>query len=128
MASNVISPNSEQCVEFYYYQEPSLVGSLNLYAKLSTQSATSIGFPLWTEPLVSDFISGWRVAQVSLGHTITNAPYQVIFEEFVEGNKPGNQFNIYLDDVFIRDQSCLPPGDCDFDSGFCKYFKFKLNI
>ena len=121
LASNVISPNSEQCVEFYYYQEPSVIGSLNLYVKLSTQSVSSIGFPLWTEPFVDNGIVGWHIAQVWLGHTTTNTPYQVVFEEYVNGNNPGKQFNIYLDDVFIRDQSCLPPGDCDFENGFCTW-------
>ena len=40
----------------------------------------------------------------------------------------GNAFNIYLDDVYIRDHSCLPPGDCDFDSGFCKKFNTMLSL
>ena len=38
----------------------------------------------------------------------------------------GENFNIYLDDVYIRDQTCLPPGDCDFENGLCKS-KIRLN-
>ena len=88
----MISANSEQCVEFYYYQDPSVVGTLNIYAKLSMDTVASIGFPLWTEPFISNSSSsnGWKIGQVSLGHTVTNVPYQVIFEEYVQANKPGN--------------------------------------
>ena len=88
----MISPNSEQCVEFYYYQDPSIVGSLNIYAKLASDSVSSIGFPLWTEPFIqnSSNTPSWQIAQVSLGHTIVNLPFQIIFEEFVEANRPGN--------------------------------------
>ncbi len=89
MLSNEITPNSEQCVEFYYYQEPSTVGSLNIYAKLSSQKNISDSFPLWTEPFLHNGISGWQVAQVSLGHSLTNLPYQIVFEEYIEANKPG---------------------------------------
>lgn len=129
LLSNVISPNSEQCVEFYYYQDPSTVGSLNIYAKLTTQANVSGAFPLWTEPFVHDSagIPSWQLAQVSLGHGLTSQQYQVVFEEYVEANKPGYYFNIYIDDVLIRDESCLPPGDCDFESGFCKIFDLFYN-
>lgn len=34
MATNVIWPNSEQCLEFYYYREYDKSGILNIYAKL----------------------------------------------------------------------------------------------
>ena len=87
----MISPNSEQCVEFYYYQNPSVVGSLNIYAKLNSATISSIGFPVWTEPFIRNTTgsNGWQIGQVSLGHTIVNVPFQVIFEEFVEANKPG---------------------------------------
>jgi hypothetical protein len=33
--------------------------------------------------------NAWQIGQVSLGHTIVNVPFQVIFEEYVEANKPG---------------------------------------
>jgi len=52
LASNMITPNSEQCVEFYYFQSPSVVGSLNIYAKLNSATISSIGFPIWTEPFL----------------------------------------------------------------------------
>ena len=93
LLSNEVSPNSEQCVEFYYYQEPSIVGSLNIYAKLRSQKNVSDSFPLWTEPFVHNGLSGWQIAQVSLGHALSNSPYQIVFEEYVEANKPG-QFKI----------------------------------
>lgn len=121
MSSNVINPNSEQCVEFYYFHSPSSIGSLNIYAKFASEPESSIGFPLWTEPLVNTNGDVWHLAQVSLGHAITNTPYQVIFEEYVTSTSPGSNFNVFLDDVFIRDGSCLPSGDCDFENGFCSW-------
>ncbi|CAF0741650.1 unnamed protein product, partial [Brachionus calyciflorus] len=128
LSSNVINPNSEQCVEFYYYHAPASIGSLNIYAKLIGQSNSSGELPLWTEPFVNNGFNGWQLAQVSLGHAITNLPYQIIFEEYVSANKPGNDFNIYLDDVLIRDSSCLPPGDCDFENGFCSWSSINSEI
>lgn len=89
MASNVVNPNLEQCVQFYYYHKPASVGSLNIYAKLTSENLTSLGFPLWTEPFVNNGYDDWQLAQVSLGNAITNSPYQVIFEEFVESNNQG---------------------------------------
>ncbi|CAF0741635.1 unnamed protein product, partial [Brachionus calyciflorus] len=121
LASNVINPNNEQCVEFYYYHIPTTIGSLNIYAKFTSDNASSLGFPLWTEPFVNTEGDTWHLAQVSLGHAITNLPYQVIFEEYVSGSKPGTNFSVFLDDVFIRDSSCLPPGDCDFENGYCSW-------
>ena len=81
--------NSEQCVEFYYYHEPSIVGSLNIYAVYSTQNYSAIGFPLWTEPFVDNGVGGWQIAQVPIGYNIASKPYQILFEEYVEANKPG---------------------------------------
>jgi hypothetical protein len=85
----VITPNSEQCVEFYYYQHPGTLGSLNLYVKFTSTALASIGLPIWSEPFVSNGISGWQIAQVSLGHTIVISPFQVVFEEYVESTNPG---------------------------------------
>lgn len=63
------------------------MGRLNLYAKLTNQSASDLGFPLWTEAPV---FNSWQIVQVSLSHTVTNAEFQVLFEEYVEGSAPGN--------------------------------------
>ncbi len=122
LISNKITPNTEQCIEFYYFQTKSKTGSLNVYATLATLETPSLVFPLWTERYVSsDDKLEWRRAQFPLGHAVAAAQYQVVFEEYVpadfEQNKP---FGVYLDDVFIRDESCLPSGDCDFTHGFCK--------
>ena len=124
--SNKITPNTEQCIEFYFLQTRSKTGSLNVYATPTTDE--SLVFPLWTEKYVtSDEKLEWRRAQFPLGHAVAATPYQVVFEEHVpadfDQDKP---FGIYLDDVFIRDESCLPAGDCDFSHGFCKIaFRYK---
>ncbi len=60
-----------------------------MYIKFTTQSFDSTGFPIWTEPLIGNDLSGWRVAQVPLGHGFVDISYQVIFEQFVNGSKPG---------------------------------------
>ena len=62
---------------------------MNIYAKLNSQAVTQLGFPIWSESLSNKVLSGWQIAQVSLGHGITNTPFQVVFEEFVEGGKTG---------------------------------------
>lgn len=86
LVSNAIFANAEQCVEFYYYQEASIIGRLNIYAKFVNQSVNEMGFPLWTETPV---YNSWQVAQVPLGNAITNSEFQVLFEEYVEGTAPG---------------------------------------
>lgn len=86
MASKFLTANSEQCLEFYYYQEPSVVGRLNIYAKPLNESIANLGFPLWTETPV---YFNWQIVQISLGHTITSMEFQVIFEEYIETTKPG---------------------------------------
>jgi len=89
--------NTEQCVEFYYYQEARAIGLLNIYAVFSTLNYSTIGFPLWTESLIDNGIRGWQLAQVSLGHSIVSKPYQILFEEYIDANYPG----IYLINTFF---------------------------
>jgi hypothetical protein len=92
LTTNKISPNNEQCAEFFYYHKPSGAGNLNIYAIVvedDKESEYAKKFPIWTEPLVNTGKPGWKIAQVSLGHGISSKPYKVIFEEFVEGKRPG---------------------------------------
>ena len=126
MTSNIITPNGEQCVEFFYYRWSNSSGELNLYTK-TTSYQDETGFPVWTEPPATNGLGGWKVAQVSLGHYLVDKPYQIVFQEFIKANAINISSNyIFVDDVFIRDQSCLPPGDCDFENGFCKLLLFFL--
>lgn len=87
LASRAIYPNTEQCIQFYFYHKPALAGTLNIYAKSLSEKNVSLGLPLWSEH-VNNGYDGWQLAQVSLGH-VTVEPFQAIFEEFVEGDKPG---------------------------------------
>lgn len=121
LITNQIEPNAEQCLEFFYFQDTSSIGDFNIYIKYVTQNITSIGLPLWTEPLVNNNDKNWKIAQVPLSNQITQKAYQILFEHFIPGNNAAKLYNIYLDDVYIRDHSCLPPGDCDFDSGLCTW-------
>ena len=108
-------PNNHQCLQFYYYQQEVTVGNLNVYVKFADDKVSSL-LPLW-----SGKIKGfWQIVQVSLGHALGTGSYQAVFEGFVPKNDLVQPFAMYIDDVLIRDESCLPLGDCDFEHGFCK--------
>lgn len=142
MISNEIQPNDEQCLEFFYYDDASQAGLLNIYIKYVTQNVSFLGLPLWSEPLVTDNIQSWKMAQVTLHNQISTKNFQIVFEQYVDAMATckskererrkefglklififflylfaAKLYNIYLDDVFVRDHSCLPAGDCDFES------------
>ena len=85
MASPSFTPNSEQCVEFYYNHRGNLIGRLNLYVR---HDGDEIGLPLWSSPaaVVTDV---WQIAQVPIRNGVISNDYKVIFEEYVEGGQPG---------------------------------------
>lgn len=110
-------PNNDQCLQFYYYQLPTSLGNLNVYVKLDNDKLSTL-LPIWME---KNFKQGyWHVVQVPLGHGLSVNPYQIVFEEFVAKDDRSATFGMYIDDVVVRDESCLPPGDCDFEHGFCR--------
>ena len=116
-------PNTEQCIEFYYYQFANTVGRFNVYAKfLNDQNNNSTNLPLWSVYSTNNDLNEWQIAQISIGHGIVTSSYKVIFEKVVDVNLAGLPYSIFIDDVFIRDQSCSAPGDCDFENGFCMFF------
>lgn len=94
-----MSPNAEQCVEFYYYQTQTIVGRLNVYAKLANESINSVGFPLWTEMPI---FNSWQVVQIQLDHAHASSAYQIIFEEYLDGNAPGISISIILLWIFSK--------------------------
>ena len=55
---------------------------------MKTQNLSSLGFPIWSEIPINNTQNGWRRAQVQLGHGVIDKPYQVIFEEYIRGDKP----------------------------------------
>jgi hypothetical protein len=68
---------------------------------------------------------------VPIGHGAVTSSYKVIFEEVIEAEQSGLQYGMFIDDVYIKDQSCSSTGDCDFENGFCmllKSIKFTINI
>lgn len=122
LISQVITPNSEQCLEFYYFnKQQNKAAGLQVSYWLSTASSN---LPLWTEPKFSNGINGWRLSRVPLGHSLTTNPYQIIIEEVVAASNEAKPFDIYIDDIYIKDHSCLPAGDCDFEDGFCNFLMF----
>jgi hypothetical protein len=117
--SNVITPNTEQCLEFFYYRNQEDLGEFNVYVQLE-DARSLVSFPVWSQPSITNGYFDWKTAQVPLSQFLVDKPFQVIFEEYVASGSPGKKFAVWLDDVFVRDQSCLPAGDCDFENGFCK--------
>lgn len=116
----MIVPNSrDQCLEFFYRRESiNRVSNLNVYTWIN-QSQFDI--PVWSESTLSNNgIPGWQMVRILLGYSYTYLPYQVIIEESVSAGV-GESFDVFLDDVFVRDEACLPMGDCDFEDGLCTW-------
>lgn len=117
--SQVIVPNSrDQCLEFFYRRETTnQVSNLNVYTWIN-QSQFDI--PVWSESTYSNSLRGWQMVRIPLGYSHTYLPYQVIIEESVPAGV-GQSFDVFLDDLFVRDEACLPIGDCDFEDGLCTW-------
>jgi hypothetical protein len=92
-----------------------------VYVRL--QNKTDMQFPVWTGPRANVLLKGWRVAQVPLISGLVDTEFQVVFEVYVPSRVAtgSNDYQIFLDDVFIRAESCLPAGDCDFENGLCTW-------
>ena len=75
--------------------------------------------PLWSTYNTNNDINEWQIVQIPIGHGIVSSPFKVIFEKSVDVSISGLPYGIFIDDVFIRDQSCSASGDCDFENGFC---------
>ena len=57
--------------------------------------------------------------------TITsNSDYWLVFEG-VRGS--GYRGDIAIDDVELMDNACLPPGDCNFETGMCTWLNVPSN-
>ena len=135
LLSNTITPNSDQCVEFYFYNEYKSYGQLNLYINHVTSTrkegvnktesagqfnSKMLDFSLWTNKYKQIISAEWRRVQVPLGHFLSRKPFQLVFEKSAPVGQSSNWFADRIDDVSIRDESCLPQGDCDFEHGLCK--------
>lgn len=115
--SKEITPNREQCVEFYYQRDDyNEVSRLKLFVWVNKTAST---LPVWTESSYNnDIVKGWKKVQVTLGHSLTALPYQILLEESVKVMTDRLRiYSVYVDDIFIKDESCLPQGDCDFEDG-----------
>ena len=129
LLSNTITPNSDQCVEFYFYNDYKSYGKLSMYLRqmMSNRNETSgtefnsfmLDFPVWTNKYIHLNFKMWRRAQVPINHALSSKPFQLVFEKYIPVGNESNRFTDLIDDVFIRDESCLPPGDCDFENGLC---------
>jgi hypothetical protein len=100
------------------------VSELNMYTRFENKGLYGLGFPLWTQPSITDEdvaspSTAWRIVQVPLKSSLVNKAFDLVFEQVISGLKPNATFGVYLDDVFVRDHSCLPAGDCDFENGLC---------
>jgi hypothetical protein len=98
------------------------VGRFNVYANFLNVPINA-SLPLWstyTYNTNNDINNNeWQIVQIPIGHGIVSSPYKVIFEKIVDISISGLPYGIFIDDIFVRDQSCSTPGDCDFENGFC---------
>ena len=136
LISPVITPNGEQCVEFWYYSDADSLSStskLSVYVRPTTPASSTSSYLIWSKNMhqVSDCSScqiakkgaldpfqerQWRISQQRVPYGLSLTPYQVLIEGMVF--RSGADLPIIaIDDVFIRDRACLEPGDCDFENG-----------
>ncbi|TKS79616.1 LDL-receptor class A domain-containing protein 2 Skeletal organic matrix MAM and [Collichthys lucidus] len=97
------APDGE-CLMFWYYMEGNEVGELSVYLQTTENSHSA---PLWSRK--GDQGRHWRHGRVTL--LSSNSPYQVIFEAVV-GDGPRR--DIAIDDLFVLNGACPPPGHFAF--------------
>ncbi|XP_063956551.1 MAM and LDL-receptor class A domain-containing protein 1-like [Lytechinus pictus] len=107
--SHTFPAAGSHCFEFYYHMYGDNIGSLNVLI----ETGGLFSQPYFT--LSGNLGNQWNVARIPLN---TNDDFQVYFEATVGDGILGN---IAIDDVDMYAGSCLPPGDCDFENGFCTW-------
>ena len=124
--TNTINPNSDQCVEFYYFQhEQNQTGLLNIYVKLDSSESAWLVFSLRPDECLSTGGQNleWKKFQFPLTRLMASGLFQVTFEAYVPPDNSNKPFRFFLDDIFIRDHSCPPPDDCKMGPRFCNSYK-----
>eukprot|EP00795_Rhopilema_esculentum_P012712 gene12712-3431_t len=97
-----------RCLNFWYHMYGADIGSLNIYL------TTPTGTPLWNRTGNQNNV--WRHGRVTLQ---SNSSYTVVIEGIVGKSYRGD---IALDDIYISEMPCPPPGSCDFEYGsFCTW-------
>ncbi|XP_071486327.1 MAM and LDL-receptor class A domain-containing protein 1-like [Diadema antillarum] len=107
--SHTFPAAGSHCLEFYYHMYGGNIGSLSMLVEVGGLLSS----PYFT--LSGQLGDQWNVARVPLA---INDDFQVYFEATVGDGALGN---IALDDIDMYAGSCLTPGDCDFESGFCTW-------
>ncbi|XP_033753484.1 MAM and LDL-receptor class A domain-containing protein 1-like [Pecten maximus] len=111
------SKTSASCFQFWYSMNGRTTGRLNVYQR--AVSTANLGQPIWKR-------SGpqgprWYLGQVTIR---SQTDFFLTFEGVV-----GSSFysDIAIDDITMTTGYCPPPGDCDFESGFCTWYNNQVN-
>eukprot|EP00057_Strongylocentrotus_purpuratus_P007164 XP_011661638.1 PREDICTED: MAM and LDL-receptor class A domain-containing protein 1-like [Strongylocentrotus purpuratus] len=107
--SHTFPATGSHCFEFYYHMYGDNIGSLNVLVEVGG---------LFSQPyftLSGNLGNQWNVARIPFS---INDDFQVYFEATVGDGVLGN---IAVDDIDMYAGSCPPPGDCDFENGFCTW-------
>ena len=100
-----LTPNGENCIEFYYYRDSGSIGELNIYSlKNSELNNKDIGYPIWSEPPNFDYGLSWKIVQTSLPLGFSTENFYILFEEYVRGGESGTfkyNYNQYLIENFL---------------------------
>ncbi|EDO47787.1 predicted protein [Nematostella vectensis] len=113
--SPTYSKTSGKCLNFYYHMSGSHIGSLNIYVK----SGLDLGTKVWN--MTGDQGNMWRHGRATVSSP-ANA-YSIVFEGIRGQSYLGD---IAIDDVWMEDTPCPPPGSCDFEQkSLCSWVNVK---
>ncbi|XP_022096408.1 MAM and LDL-receptor class A domain-containing protein 1-like [Acanthaster planci] len=116
MDSPKYSKTPGSCLQFWYYNYGTDIGTLNVYKKTFGKYETIFtrDYDNWPE---------WHVAEITL-QSISS--FQVVFEAIRGSSWQGD---IALDDIRVRDGACLPYGNCNFEAGdLCTWKNAEFNV
>lgn len=105
-SANIVT-TSTKCLRFWYHMYGSQINTLNVYL----YNSTTLGIPIWSH--FGDQGNKWYQTQIDIQGYST---YQIMFEG-VCGNGPRG--DIAVDDISVREGSCLGLLGCFFVVVFC---------
>lgn len=102
-----------ECVQFWYMFETNNRAQaieLNVYEKIDS----TYGTPKWSKHSKDDDRS-WSYGQIEVGHLATSGEYTIVFEALKRTSLTNEPIIVGLDDVDIREGTCKPAINCDFE-------------
>ncbi|RDD40325.1 MAM and LDL-receptor class A domain-containing protein 2 [Trichoplax sp. H2] len=102
------TPPIGKCMNFYYRLTAN-AGTLRVFNQINGARGT----PLWQESGNQQGL--WKPGQVTMNST--SGTWQPVFQ----AETANGQGTIAIDDVSFFDQACPPPGNCNFENGYCTW-------